>query len=293
MSTEDRNPSSIIWPPRGPTHRGSEVPFGRWWQHFSRRIDSNGSRRLDKLRDSSLDIIERIPNPETWGSAPSPFNGLVVGAVQSGKTESMMAVSAMALDRGYQIIIVLTGNNESLRMQTALRFNITLLGQSDRKIGGQWTIRDSRNRGPLGGFAPNFSLDAAGNNRLSFDISRSFRANEPAVVVVKKEKFNLEALGGALRSLYLGSDDEPTPILVIDDECDEGSVAASPADSYIPKAIETLWKTSSEDVRITYIGYTATAAANLLQDTDNPLYPRDLIYMLRYPQDMDNGIRYP
>ena len=44
--------------------------------------------------------------------------GLVMGAVQSGKTASMMAVAAKALDRGVDALVVLGGTRTALWRQT-------------------------------------------------------------------------------------------------------------------------------------------------------------------------------
>lgn len=292
MDSEGKQYSSIIWPPDGdPSGKTHELPArgSQWWDLYRNLLGGADSRRIETLQQSSQEILSHLPDPMSWESNASPFKGLVVGAIQSGKTESMIGVSATALDQGYKIIIVLTGNNEDLRRQTALRFNTSLLGQSDRKvgIGNVFTMRDRRGPGPLGGYAPRYSVDATYNLALSGEIDKYLRRNEPVVVVVKKDVSNLEAAGAALRSANLGSNSGSLPILVIDDECDEGSVGASGPSNPVPEAIEQIWRSLSDRVRIAYVGYTATAAANLLQDIDNPLYPSEFIFLLRYPHEID------
>lgn len=48
--------------------------------------------------------------------------GLVYGKVQSGKTNAMIASTALAFDNGYKIAIILTSNNIELVEQTRDRF---------------------------------------------------------------------------------------------------------------------------------------------------------------------------
>ncbi len=54
--------------------------------------------------------------------ANRPPTILLYGRVQSGKTAAMILTSALALDNGFRIIIVLTANNVALVEQTANRF---------------------------------------------------------------------------------------------------------------------------------------------------------------------------
>src|ERR1043166_325235 len=103
----------------------------RWWTQYRSglRIGAVGTAELAR---SSRGIAALLPDPTKWGARPNPFKGLVVGAIQSGKTSSMIGVAAVAMDQGYRIIVVLAGGKDDLRRQTARRFNTQLLLQSDR-----------------------------------------------------------------------------------------------------------------------------------------------------------------
>ena len=92
-------------------------------------------------------------------------------------------------------------------------------------------------------------------------------------------------------------------MLVLDDEADDGSildavVEASEDPVYgnlkqIPRAIANLWDSprgSPENLFSTYIAYTATPQANLLQEGHNPLAPRDFMISLRTPLDMGHPV---
>lgn len=53
---------------------------------------------------------------------PSPPASLLYGRVQSGKTVSMILTTALCLDNGFRVVVVLTSDNVALVKQTAQRF---------------------------------------------------------------------------------------------------------------------------------------------------------------------------
>ncbi|MFA4942858.1 MAG: Z1 domain-containing protein [Patescibacteria group bacterium] len=55
--------------------------------------------------------------------AAKKANGLVYGRIQSGKTRAMIASSALAIDSGFRIVIILTSNNNRLVKQTSQDFS--------------------------------------------------------------------------------------------------------------------------------------------------------------------------
>src|SRR5205809_2551809 len=59
--------------------------------------------------------------PPMAGECPT---GLLYGRVQSGKTAAMIVTTALAIDNGFRIIVVLTSNNLELVKQTAKRFEV-------------------------------------------------------------------------------------------------------------------------------------------------------------------------
>jgi hypothetical protein len=119
-----------------------------------------------------------------------------------------------------------------------------------------------------------------------------------------KQTDHLYAVGGALRDSVFPAVRElgrPAHMLVIDDEADDGSVLDAVVEAghdplwsghkQIPRAIADLWDPRSEsspaNLYTTYVAYTATPQANLLQEDHNPLAPRDFVISLRTP--LDNG----
>jgi hypothetical protein len=252
------------------------------------RLSSAG---VAELFSKSSEIAGLLPDPQNWGAAPRPFRGLVVGAVQSGKTSSMIGVSSIALDQGYRLIVVLAGGKDDLRQQTARRFNTQLLIQRDEipEVPGAYTVPTASRERPLGGIALPYSVDihqwALGYVR----VREILRKGEPCVFVIKKHEASLAEMRKLLARAYGDFGAETLPTLVLDDECDEASVESERMP--IPEAIANLWRFPTRPP-VAYLGYTATAAANLLQEPENELYPEHLVSLLRYPNSADSPLSY-
>ena len=72
-----------------------------------------------RIRRGAVDIVRRC---RRFDGPDGQMTGLVVGYVQSGKTMSMTAVSALARDNGCRIVILLAGVTTNLLVQNAERF---------------------------------------------------------------------------------------------------------------------------------------------------------------------------
>jgi len=262
-----------------------------WWTQYVSSLKF-GPAGLAELARSSRGIVALLPDPKNWGSHPKLFKGLVVGAIQSGKTASMIGVAAAAVDQGYRIIVVLAGGKDDLRRQTARRFNTQLLQQSDRIPDTQnaTTLGRPPGRGPLGGFAPPYAFDTNQFAQLQLRAEDSLKRGEPCIIVVKKNVTSLEVLRGALQYVYSTFGVASLPTVVMDDECDDSSVDVVGAP--IPIAIENLWRREGDPPLVTYIGYTATAAANILQHPENELYPTHFVSLLRSPGEEETEVQY-
>lgn len=250
--------------------------------------DSSVIRSLDDNSDSILRQLHP-PSDERFD-----IRGLVLGFVQSGKTANYTALIAKAADTGYRLIVVLSGIDNGLRLQTNSRLKRELVGYSDGRPGA---VRMP----PWGKQWHEFTLDELGGDfDPGFANHAALQGPQPVLLVVKKN-------GHVLRRLLRWLNEAPLevrrtlPTLVIDDEADQASVdtrgsyqsEADPLDSDYepPTPINGLIRELlSQFERSAYIAYTATPFANILipHDTSDPtvgndLYPKDFIINLPKP----------
>lgn len=223
--------------------------------------------------------------------------GIVVGSVQSGKTASMLAVTALLLDGGVDIVIVLAGTRVALWLQTYDR----LLGQLDgTDLHSAWTRNSARV------LVPQPEDIISGSERVDphrylrgarLRVKSAFRAKKPVIFVIPKEDDHLLALSRFLaeqiESRVRDGSDSPLTMVVLDDEADDASILdASDASRITPQFIQYLWASDASapatrhpNVYATYVAYTATPQANYLQRSHNPLAPRSFHAALRVPSD--------
>ena len=102
------------------------------WEYSNRYFEyllksGRSNKVVDETKQSSYSILSKMADPM---SSIAVYNkGLVVGAVQSGKTANFNAVINRAIDSGYEIIIVLSGIMEDLRSQTQRRIEKDIIGE--------------------------------------------------------------------------------------------------------------------------------------------------------------------
>ncbi|WBM80904.1 hypothetical protein KIV56_06265 [Cryobacterium breve] len=212
----------------------------------------------------------------------------------------MLGVTALALDQGVDIVIILAGTRLSLWRQTYERLSEQLDGGPDSAQKAGSRILCPR---------PEVAL-SEGSTSLqetyrisSAQVRRKLNAKQPIIVVAMKQTNHLHALGSSLRGSVFDEVrtlSRPVHMLVLDDEADDGSVLDAAVEAgqdpiagnlkQIPRAIADLWDPRStsapSNLFASYVGYTATPQANLLQEDHNPLAPRDFVISLRTPLDV-------
>ncbi|HEY4288014.1 MAG TPA: AIPR family protein [Puia sp.] len=226
---------------------------------------------------SSDEILEKLGDPRS--EKDFFYRGLVVGNVQSGKTANFNAVINKAIDAGYSLIIILSGIMEDLRSQTQQRIDNDVVGEGILdKAGGR--------KGPKGvGLERVFGEQGGGGihqvtpiTSYKSDFNKNakeldFTLNNKNILVCKKNTGVLKNLLIWL-SEYLqeNKDKHSIPLLIIDDEADnaslnnlgyKGRAYASTINGHI-RALLGLFSRKS------YLGYTATPFANVLQDRNPP-----------------------
>lgn len=240
--------------------RGRERP--RWyagprpddpnWTPFIEKLEAQRGWDpvdLERLKMDSSRIVSLLDHPATPNMS---YRGLVLGHVQAGKTTNYSAVIAKAVDRGYRLVIVLTGIHNELRRQTQVRLTHDLVGGNK----GNWlllTNQDSDFKPPA--------------NAQGF-----FGGGQAVLAVVKKNATVLRKLIAWLRDA--GPALANVPALVVDDEADQASVATKTINPLLLELLDLLPKAG-------YVAYTATPFANLLIDPGSEnLYPEDFVVAL-------------
>ena len=74
------------------------------WQEGDYEVDNE---LIKKVSDEAAAILSKCINPNLKDIDKNSSTGLVIGQVQSGKTLSMTAVTSMAKDNGFGIVIVM------------------------------------------------------------------------------------------------------------------------------------------------------------------------------------------
>ena len=275
-----------------------------WWSRYAAQLDELSPTAKASIEADSRYILERgilgggEPSASNWPANRSR-TGLVMGSVQSGKTASMLGVSALAMDRGVDVVIVLGGTRLSLWRQTYGR----LAGQLD--VGPDSAVKRSRRLlcppAALALSEGNQSLD--GTYRLMpATVKQRLAQHQPIIIVAMKQTHHLRALGNSLRKNVFGAivdSIRPVHMLVLDDEADDGSILDAVVESsqdpvygnlkQVPRTVANLWdppQGAPNNLFATYIAYTATPQAILLQEDHNPLAPRDFLISLRTPLDV-------
>lgn len=211
-------------------------------------LDKDSVQRID---DASSKVVAMLDHPAT---RRFDSRGLVVGHVQSGKTSNFTAVIAKAADRGYRLVIVLSGVHNSLRRQTQVRLIKDLI-EPNPTLWHQLTTAD-------GDFRPTAnpaSMLAVKGQHILLVVKKN-------TAVLKKLKRWLSQAQEQLQNL---------PALVIDDEADQATVATNKINPLIRDVLDQL-------PRVCFVGYTATPFGNLLIDpkNDRDFYPKDFILSL-------------
>ncbi|MBP1206096.1 hypothetical protein JOD97_004158 [Duganella sp. 1411] len=218
-------------------------------------------KAVASIETSSLKILRHL-RKNTQGQPA--VRGLVVGHVQSGKTASMAGLMAMAADHGWNMFIVLSGTLENLRKQTKKR----LLGDLNHIGNLHWHAIEHPS-----------AESAEGERAQDYHFSPGHRGRYFSVCL--KNSSRLAGLAGWITANALSL--EQMRILIIDDEADQGGINTAPISAQdrtrLNKLIVDL--TNVTACSVNYVAYTATPAANFLNEgPGDGLYPEDFIVAL-------------
>jgi hypothetical protein len=279
-----------------------------WWTRYKAQLTGLTDTARASVEADSRYILQRgilaadTEKLEEWSSRRSR-TGLVMGSVQSGKTASMLGVSALAIDYGLDVIVVLAGTRLSLWRQTYER----LVQQLDSGKDDAQKIKRRLLCPPPGIALSEQTHPLTTTYRLPpAQVRQRLSQGKPLIIVAMKQTDHLHALAASLRTNVFSAVKDlgrTAHMLILDDEADDGSILDAVVESsqdpiygrlkQIPRAIANLWdppQGSPGNLFSTYIAYTATPQANLLQEDHNPLAPRDFIISLRTPLDVGHPV---
>ncbi|MGF6557860.1 hypothetical protein ABIA48_004240 [Pseudomonas sp. S30_BP2TU TE3576] len=232
------------------------------WQLYRKHLLDQGWKKtaVSNIENSALKTLRHMRL-----KSPVPVKGLIVGHVQSGKTASMAGLIAMAADHRWNLFIVLTGTLENLRVQTRDR----LLNDLVRPGNLGWRAINH----PSPGSPPEYQA-------RNMDFTKDSRDRH--LIVCLKNLARLERLIGWIKELRTGMGN--MRIVVIDDEADQAGINTADVSSEertrINKLIVELVNLPAQSVN--YIAYTATPAANFLNEGPGEgLYPENFIIALK------------
>lgn len=295
---------------RLPPAAESSTETDSWWSRYLSGVTS--SSFTDTGRDVLIQDCAYILDSGIYGVGDIDGEnwpddrvrrGVVMGAVQSGKTSSMFGLTALALDKGVEVVVILAGTSVALWRQTYERF----VKQLD--VVGLGEVGRERKRLLI---PPPSLLSTDSDASLSqlygvnqAQVRRAVAQRRPIVVVVMKNVHHIRALSNFFHQRLIPEFEaigRSAHMLVLDDEADDGSILDERIENsrdpetqdlkQLPRAIVDLWarrphdgETASKRLFVTYIGYTATPQANFLQSDHNPLAPTDFAISLRTPFD--------
>lgn len=294
----------------------------RYWPRFRQWVESDlpisAVDSLDSITDEILGLLEDPGREGEWDR-----RGLIVGHVQSGKTNNYTALVCKAADAGYKLIIVLAGMHKNLRSQTQMRMDEGFLGYetAPRQGGGTGQLRvigvGEIDPDPL--IRPNYVTNRTDTGDFSRTVANNLGISpdqRPWLFVVKKNGSVLRNLLAWVQEVVANSHEAGTdrpivtnlPLLMIDDEADHASVDTGnqvfdengqPDPDYDPKTINSLMRKLLRSFsKSAYVGYTATPFANIFihdrgrtAEEGEDLFPRSFIINLPAPSNYAGPVR--
>lgn len=245
----------------------------RRWSAYKKLLRHQGRspQVVNDLDDATTRILDLAGNPREesiWIR-----KGLAIGDVQSGKTQTFLAVANKAADAGYKVIIVLAGNTEYLRKQTQERVDSDFIGRDGSKLLKKVNSSASTsNRMGIG--LLDKTLHANGMTTPFYDYLQlkneghnlalvSKDSEHPYIFVVKKNSFVLDAVDQWSKNQADGAGIVDAAALIIDDESDYASVDTSVDGSDPTKINSAIRRILSRYTRSSYLAVTATPFANI------------------------------
>ncbi|HUU26885.1 MAG TPA: Z1 domain-containing protein [archaeon] len=219
-------------------------------------LDDSSKR---SLKEESVSILSECISPV---EATGQRTGLVVGHVQSGKTMSFTAVTTLARDNCYPLIIVIAGTSIALNDQSKrrLRYDLRLDYRNDHNwlhIHNPTIHNDDYSK--ISNYLRDWQNDA---------ISLSQRTC--TLITVMKHHVHLQNLINVLARVDL----KGIPVLIIDDEADQAGLNNLIRDGDESTTYRRLLELKNAIPHHTFLQYTATPQGPLLINLIDVLSPK-------------------
>lgn len=238
---------------------------------------------LKTAASNSNKILDLLVDPRKNASKAS-ITTLVLGQIQSGKTSSLIAAIAGAIDTGYPLIFLLGGTKGNLFNQTFMDVKSKLRSEFDQFGEKSWANFETISNNPIFNDPDTFRarVQEASKWYAEESYAKSRIDSRPTIFAGLKEWRNLDKFINALKpNMDLISN---LPILIIDDEADEVGINTSKKDH----------ERTSNNLRLnelrkllpwqSYLAYTATPQANMVTDLDDVLSPDRVVVLKSGPQ---------
>jgi hypothetical protein len=313
LQGEDQEEKQIWW-----TEQKNENPLRHWsrWRRYLIMEKGWSPAVIDSIDETTDKILDAIDDPKA-NSLLGDRRGLVLGYVQSGKTAHYTGLINKALDSGFQLIIILAGMHDNLRMQTQTRLDEEVFG-CDSSIEAAMKNGMFMELTGVGKLASSEELmvnmytgrDKKGDFKKSQANKIQRLGGRPSVFIVKKNATILKNLNQFFRTGNLTKDHllkmgkaiiANISMLMIDDEADQASVNTNAImdengdilpeydPSRVNAEIRRIYNLFSNKA---YVGYTATPYANIFihdeaetQEYGRELFPKDFILCLPKPSN--------
>lgn len=272
------NPDAIRWF----DNKKSEIDWNHWNAYQEMLLSQ--ARAVDVINKNE-EVIDTILDYSGDPTLPGPWarKGLVMGNVQSGKTQNYLGLINKAIDAGYKIIILLGGHLVDLRMQTQERVDEGVLGRESRHL----IEANVAQAAPIGvGLYGVPNVDTGTTTLADFNktsansLGRNLNGKgDPFIFTIKKHTGVMQRLYEWIKDYhYLEPDNGKkmdAPLLLIDDEADYASINTKHHKEEVTATNDAIRNLLSLFHKNTYVGYTATPFANIFIDPDENLYSEE------------------
>lgn len=255
---------------------------------FNRFVARLPDVQQERLTEETIRILSVCVNPTEAVTAPRINAGLVLGYVQSGKTSSFTAATALAHDHGFKLIIVVGGVSRILLDQTYKRLQSDL-DLNDSDVVNRWTkiLNPKLDADPAVQQIQNLLTSHASSIR-----TEKLTVGPTPIIAVMKETSHLRNLNAFLSRISGPQKDQLLGLsaLIIDDECHMATPNVGKRDEK-SRIYALMGEMRSFLPHHTLLQYTATPQANLLCELEDEFRP-DFVRLLGHGPDYTGGSKF-